>query len=73
MVGSSPSKPQPLRVRNSTVAKIGKLRDFNPQSQKVGLTTPAGGSQSTPQIALMKQGSGVLGSSKPKSPQKLRG
>jgi len=51
--------------------KLGKVGQFNPQSQAVGNTTPAGGSKPTPQAH--PRGSAVFGSSKPKSSQKLRG
>ena len=55
------------------MAKIGKCVDFNPQSQRVGNTTPAGGSAPTPQAAIMKRGSAGGQTTQPRSPQKLRG
>lgn len=61
------------------------MKDFDPNSQVCG-TSPenplaqggnsksqAGGSQSTPQAALMKRGSGTTPTSAPKDPHKLRG
>ena len=76
----------PLRlVRKTTVAngltypnaasynKTTKRGDFDPQSQCVGKGVTSGGSTKTPQVTLMKKGSGALHGSYPKSPQKLRG
>jgi hypothetical protein len=61
------------------------MKDFDPNSQNLGpykdsilavggtSANKGGGSQPTPQTQRMRAGSGKVGSSAPKSPQKLRG
>jgi hypothetical protein len=64
------------------MAKIGKCSDFNPNSQSVGGVKGAmsGGSKMTPQVLITSFASNsnrshhtTTPSSKPSSPQKLRG
>jgi hypothetical protein len=85
VVGSSQSSLRHLLVRKTIVAntpdypnaarynKTTKRGDFDPQSQSVGNGGTSGGSQATPQAALMKKGNGALSGSYPKNAQKIRG
>lgn len=68
IVANTPDYPNAARYNKTT-----KRGDFDPQSQSVGNGVTSGGSQATPQAALMKKGNGALSGSYPKNAQKIRG